>query len=277
MSTYAVGDLQGCLEPLQALLRQVRFDPGQDRLLLTGDLVARGPDSLGCLRHVRSLGPAAVTVLGNHDLHLLACARRGRPAPPDLAPILAAPDREPLLDWLRRQRLAYRDPASGILMVHAGLAPQWTQAETLRLAGEVEAILQNDRDLDRFLDAMYGDEPARWSAQLTGVARLRAIVNILTRARYCSPEGEFNYRAKGAPGTQPAGLLPWFAVPGRRSRRSRVLFGHWSTLGRTAWPEHGVHGLDGGCVWGGRLTALRLEDGQLFSCDCPGYRSPGDG
>lgn len=269
MSTYAVGDLQGCLEAFRRLLADLRFDPAHDRLLLCGDLVARGPDSLGCLRLARALGSAVVSVLGNHDLHLLACARLGRAASPDLEAVLEAPDREALLAWLRAQPLAYRHPGTGHLLVHAGLAPQWTPTQALQRSAEVETVLRDDRQLDAFLVDMYGDEPARWSDELRGHARLRAIVNILTRARYCTRDGQFCYAAKGPPGSQPEALLPWFAVPGRRSRRSRVLFGHWSTLGRVAWPEYGVHGLDSGCVWGGQLSALRLEDERLFSCRCP--------
>ncbi len=267
MPTYAIGDLQGCINGLDQLLKRLRFDARRDRLLLTGDLVARGPDSLGTLRRIRALGPAALTVLGNHDLHLLALWRghSRKPASADLLPILQAPDCDELLNWLRHQRLAYRDPAHQLLLVHAGLAPQWTQRQALQLAGEVEAALRNDRRLDHVLGHMYGDQPARWRDSLRGGARLRCIVNILTRARYCSADGEFEFRQKGAPGSQHPGWLPWFQVPGRRTRRSQVAFGHWSTLGRVQWPESGVHGLDTGYVWGGALTALRLDDGRLIS------------
>lgn len=265
MALYAVGDLQGNLDPLQRLLDRLQFDPAQDRLLLTGDLVARGPDSLGCLRAVRALGPAALTVLGNHDLHLIALWRgkSRKRAENDLAAVLAAPDADELLDWLRRQRLAWREPTTGTLLIHAGLPPQWTQADTLARAAEVEAVLRDDTRLDDFLEQMYGDQPERWSDDLHGAARLRFIVNVLTRARYCTADGRFEYRQKGQPGTQAEGWLPWFQVPGRRSRRSRIVFGHWSTLGQLAWPESGVHGLDTGYVWGGSLTALHLDDGSL--------------
>ncbi len=276
MTTYAVGDLQGNLAALNRLLETIRFDPARDHLLLTGDLVARGPDSLGCLRKVRALGAAATTVLGNHDLHLLALWRGHARKPPeaDLAAVLAAADAEPLLDWLRRQRLAWRDPRSGALLIHAGLPPQWTQADTLSHAAEVEAALRDDRRLDLFLAQMYGDQPDRWTDSLQGIERLRFIVNVLTRARYCTADGRFEFRQKGAPGSQAAGWLPWFQAPGRRTRRSRIIFGHWSTLGRIAWPEHGVHGLDTGYVWGGALTALRLEDGQLLSEPAAGSAKP---
>ena len=267
MSTYVVGDIQGCDDGLGRLLKKLKFDAKRDRLLLTGDLVARGPDSLATLRRVRALGAAAITVLGNHDLHLLALWRghSRKPAGPDLAPILEAPDGDELLDWLRHQRLAYRDPGSGVLLVHAGLAPQWTQRDALRLAREVEAVLCDDRRLAAFLSQMYGDEPSRWRESLRGLARWRCIVNILTRARYCDDEGHFEFRQKGAPGTQATGWHPWFQAPQRRSRRTPVVFGHWSTLGRVHWPEARVHGLDTGYVWGGELTALRLDDGRTFA------------
>ncbi|HEY0973485.1 MAG TPA: symmetrical bis(5'-nucleosyl)-tetraphosphatase [Solimonas sp.] len=271
MSTYVVGDLQGCASGLARLLKTLRFDRRHDRLLLTGDLVARGPDSLETLRMVQALGPAARTVLGNHDLHLLALWRghARKPAGPDLAPILTAPDGERLLDWLRRQPLALRDAASGTLLIHAGLAPQWTQRDALRLAAEVQTVLRDDRRLDAFLPRMYGNEPAIWRESLRGADRLRCIVNILTRARYCTAEGRFEFSQKGAPGTQGPGWQPWFLAPDRRSRRSRIAFGHWSTLGRVAWPEAGVHGLDTGYVWGGRLTALCLENGRLHAVAAP--------
>jgi len=267
MSTYAIGDLQGCVRGLERLLKRLNFDANRDRLLLTGDLVARGPDSLATLRRIRALGAAAVTVLGNHDLHLLALWRgqSRKAAGADLLPVLQAPDCDELLDWLRRQRLAYRDPAHHVLLVHAGLAPQWTQRQALRLAREVEAVLQDDHRLDPFLGQMYGDEPSRWRDSLRGSARLRCIVNILTRARYCSADGAFEFRQKGAPGSQRPGWLPWFQAPQRRNRRSQVIFGHWSTLGRVPWPESRVHGLDTGYVWGGALTALCLDDGRLIS------------
>lgn len=267
MSTYVVGDLQGCLEPLHQLLDRLRFDPAGDRLLLTGDLVARGPDSLGALRFVRQLGAAALTVLGNHDLHLIALWRgyARKSAGPDLAQVLDAPDADELLDWLRQQRLAWREPTSGALLIHAGLAPQWTPADTLGYAAEIETILRDDQTIDGFLPGMYGDQPDRWSEQLQGIERQRFIVNTLTRARYCTVDGRFEFRQKGAPGSQRQGWLPWFQVPGRRSQDTAVAFGHWSALGQVVWPQHRVYGLDSGYVWGGALTALCLEDGRLLS------------
>lgn len=278
MATYVVGDLQGCFAGLEALLRKVGFVRDRDRLLLCGDLVARGPDSLETLRFVAGLGRGAVSVLGNHDLHLLALAERGERGDPDdrLGPVLDAPDAGRLLDWLRRQRLAYRDPHHPVLLVHAGLAPQWTQRQTLQLAAEVETELRDPRRFRRFVGQMYGNDPNRWSDRLRGAARLRCIVNILTRARFCSADGDFDYRYKGTIERAPPGLLPWFAVSGRRSARSTVLFGHWSALGRVHWPGHHVYGLDTGYVWGGRLSALRLDDRRLFHVAAPAAeRLPG--
>lgn len=271
MSTYAIGDLQGCFGGLEALLRELDFDRGRDRLLFAGDLVARGPDSLETLRFVAGLGPGTLAVLGNHDLHLLALAARGERGKPEdrLDAVLDAPDADRLLHWLRGQPLAHRDAARRILLVHAGLAPQWSSAQTLALAAEVEAALRHETGHRRFFAAMYGDEPRAWSDALRGDDRLRCIVNILTRARYCTADGHFDYRYKGRPSEAPAGLRPWFAVPGRRSRRSTVIFGHWSTLGVVHWPEHCVYGLDTGYVWGGRLTALRLEDRRLYAVEAP--------
>lgn len=275
MALYAIGDLQGCLAPLERLLRRLRFDARRDRLLFAGDLVNRGPESLECLRFVRSLGRAAVTVLGNHDLHLLAAAHTGRYGKKDtLEQIEAAPDREVLLDWLRQQPLAYEEPRTGILLVHAGIVPQWSKAMTLRLAREASDYIAGPKG-GRFLREMYGDEPARWRESLRGTARIRFIVNCLTRLRYCDAQGRMDLGPKGAPGTQPAGLMPWFQIPGRRSARSRIVCGHWSTLGRVHWEREKVWGLDSGCVWGGCLTALNLESGALVRSTCAQYKAPG--
>lgn len=263
MATWVIGDVQGCRVPLQHLLQRCRFDPATDHVVFTGDLVARGPDSVGTLRYVRSLGAAATTVLGNHDLHLLALGAGIGRAKDGLETVLQAPDAEALLDFLARQPLAWRAPtgsARDALVIHAGLAPQWSAGTVLALAGEVAAALQQPATRRAFLQSMYGDRPDRWDPRLGGTDRLRFIVNCLTRARYCSAEGRFDFRHKGAPGSQPEGLLPWFAVPGRATRDQLVVFGHWSTLGRIRWPEWRVCGLDTGCVWGGMLTALRLDD-----------------
>lgn len=264
MPTYAIGDVQGCCDELCSLLAVVGFDRACDRLILLGDLVNRGPDSLGVLRTVRDLGSAAVTVLGNHDLHLLAVAQGGRAGRRDtLQALLAAPDRDALIDWLRAQPLAHHDAQHDVLFVHAGIAPQWSTADVLQLAAEASARIRGPQGA-RFLSRMYGDHPDTWSPRLRGAERTRFVVNCLTRARYCDAQGRLDLRFKGRPGTQPAGLLPWFQVPGRRTATQPVVFGHWSTLGQVHWPEHRVSGLDTGCVWGGTLTALRLDDGQLF-------------
>jgi bis(5'-nucleosyl)-tetraphosphatase (symmetrical) len=274
MSTYVVGDIQGCRDALQRLLDQCRFDPAADRLICAGDLVARGPDSPGTLRLVRGLGNCATTLLGNHDLHLIAVAHGIGRAKPDLAPLLDAPDAAELLDYLTTRPLAWHDAATDTLVVHAGVAPQWSLADTLALAAQAEAMLGDAQARADFLPQMYGNEPARWSDALAGPARLRFIINCLTRARYCTPQGDFEFAHKGAPGSQPSGLLPWFAVPGRRSAGTRIVFGHWSTLGQVVWPQWQVWGLDTGCVWGGALTALRLEDDAVFTSRCTRAQEP---
>jgi bis(5'-nucleosyl)-tetraphosphatase (symmetrical) len=269
MATYAIGDVQGCYTPLRRLLDALRFEPARDRLLFAGDLVNRGPESLQMLRFVSGLGSAAVTVLGNHDLHLLALARGGRRKRRDtLDPILAAPDREELLAWLARCPLAWEEGAT--LLVHAGVAPQWTRAQTLALAREVSTAVVSGA----LFAEMYGDRPARWDEALAGAERWRIVVNVLTRMRYCAADGTIDLKYKGAPGSQPPTLMPWFAVPGRRTANESIVFGHWSTLGRVHWPDYRVHGLDSGCVWGGRLTALELSSGAVSSVPCEGYAEP---
>lgn len=275
MSVYAIGDVQGCFEPLQQLLLQLRFDATRDRLVFVGDLVNRGPQSLEVLRFVRSLGSAASTVLGNHDLHLLAVASLGKPGAKDtLDDILAAPDCAELLEWLRRQPLAYEEPHSGALVIHGGLPPQWDRRTALELAQEASAVIGGD-DPDAFYRHMYGNEPDRWDPTLKGWPRLRFIVNCFTRLRYCSRSGRIDLKEKQAPGAQKDGLIPWFEVPDRRSADERIVFGHWSTLGRVEWSGGKVFGLDTGCVWGGSLTAMDLETGQLTSTGCAQYRRPG--
>lgn len=275
MARYVIGDLQGCYSSLQQLLNQLGFSPSRDRLLFTGDLVNRGPQSLECLRYVRSLEGAAVTVLGNHDLHLLAASQTGEYGAKDtLRDIQNAPDRDELLHWLREQPLAHEDSASGMLMVHAGIVPQWSKAKTLKLAREASAYLMSAKG-ERFLQKMYGNKPDLWDEQLSGIARIRFTINCLTRLRYCDADGRMDMKAKGRPGTQAPGLMPWFQVPGRKTARSTILCGHWSTLGQVHWPEEKVWGLDTGCVWGGCLTALKLDTLEVIKVGCEQYRRPG--
>ncbi len=271
MPTYAIGDLQGCHTALLRLLDLLNFDPAADRLWFVGDLVNRGPDSLAVLRFVRELGDAAISVLGNHDLHLLALAEgHGRAHKGDtLDAVLAAPDRDELLNWLRSRKLAWRD--GDFLMVHAGVLPAWTPDDAMQRAAEAEAALQGPH-FREFFAQMYGNAPVGWDDALEGIERLRVIVNAFTRLRYCSEAGEMEFHHKGAPGTQPAGWLPWFEVPGRRSADTTFVVGHWSTLGLIN--RRDLIALDTGCLWGGRLTAVRLEDRQVFSLHCPQMRLP---
>ncbi len=277
MATYAVGDPQGCLEPLLRLLDQSGFDPARDHLWCVGDLVNRGPASLEVLRYFHALGDRAVCVLGNHDLHLLAVAadvgERIR-SKDTLAEVLRAPDRDVLLAWLRHRPLVHHDEALGFTLVHAGLPPQWDTAGALARAAELEAVLRGP-DHRAYFAAMYGNTPHRWAEDLTGWERLRFITNCFTRMRYVDRDGSLELKSKGPPGTQPHGLVPWFEVPGRRSATTRVVFGHWSTLQlhTRVSPRHRVYPLDTGCVWGGPLTALRLDDEQWFAVDCPKDRA----
>lgn len=271
MPTYAIGDIQGCHDSLLKLLELIRFDAAADRLWFVGDLVNRGPDSLAVLRFIRGLGDAAVCVLGNHDLHLLALAEgHGRAHKGDtLDAVLAAPDRDELLAWLRHRKLACRE--GNWLMVHAGVLPGWTADAVMERAAEAEAVLRGPHYRD-FFAQMYGNAPVAWDDALEGVERLRVIVNAFTRLRYCSAEGAMEFHHKGAPGTQPAGWLPWFDVPGRKSADVTCIIGHWSTLGLVNRPQ--LVALDTGCLWGGKLTALRLEDRQAIALQCPQMRQP---
>lgn len=259
MALYLIGDVQGCNSALQRLLDEISFSPSRDTLYLLGDLVNRGPDSAGVLRRLMGYGAAASCILGNHDLHLLAVAHGvRRPHRKDtLDGVLQAPDRTPLLDWLRHQRMALleRIDEHEVLMVHAGVQPAWTATKTVALAGEVEAVLQSPHIGD-FLHEMYGDEPTRWDDALHGNARLRVIVNTLTRLRFCTAQGEMEFKSKGGGACAPPGFMPWFEVHERQTRGSTVAFGHWSTLGWLNRPD--VLALDTGCVWGGCLSALRV-------------------
>lgn len=259
MATYAVGDVQGCAEELETLLVRLEFSPDRDRVWFVGDLVNRGPRSLDVLRLVVRLGDAAVVVLGNHDLHLLAAARSGagpRAQDQSLLPILEAPDRESLLDWLQSRPMLHHDATLAVTMLHAGLPPQWDLDTARRCARELELALQGDRSGTLF-DQMYGDEPDLWSDDLEGIDRLRFITNALTRLRACDADGRMLLKFKGTLAQLPAGAVPWFRAAGRRTAGVRIVCGHWSALGYR--DEAGVLVLDTGCVWGGALTAQRLD------------------
>jgi bis(5'-nucleosyl)-tetraphosphatase (symmetrical) len=266
---WVVGDVQGCLASLQALLGRL---PPPARLLFIGDLINRGPQSLATLRFVRSLGGRAEALLGNHDLHLLAVAAgiRGQHDDDTLTDILAAPDREQLLDWLRARPLALHE--SGALFVHAGVLPQWSVEQTLRLAGEIEARLRAP-DYRTFLATMYGNRPAKWDDRLEGADRARCVINALTRLRFVAADGTMDFAVKEGTAAAPPGLLPWFDHPQRATRGTPVVFGHWSTLGMLVRDDAVC--VDTGCVWGGALTALGWPSRRLVQVPCPQYRPPG--
>ena len=274
---WAIGDLQGCLDPLRALLARI---PADERLVFVGDIVNRGPQSLATLRFVRDLVESgrAEALLGNHDLHLLAVAHGIRPLHADdtLQDVLDAPDRVPLLNWLRNRPLAIAE--GGAVFVHAGVLPQWTTARTLALAGEVEHQLRGD-DVRRFLSTMYGNQPARWNDALQGPDRWRCVINALTRLRFVQADGAMDLKRKDGPAAagdpDPDGdmAIPWFDHPARATRNDVVIFGHWSTLGHLNRPD--VICLDSGCVWGGCLSALRWPDRVLLQQDCPRSQVPG--
>jgi bis(5'-nucleosyl)-tetraphosphatase (symmetrical) len=271
---YLIGDLQGCCDALDRLLETIGFSPSRDRLHVLGDLVNRGPQSLHTLERLQRLGDAATCLLGNHDLHLLAVAEGVRPAhrSDTLAEILADPRREAWLDWIRRCKLA--DSVHGWLLVHAGVVPQWDAATTLALAAEVEALLVGP-DLPGFLRVMYGNEPARWSDTLQGPDRWRLVINVLTRIRFCRADGQLDFKTKDGADAAPEGYYPWFEVPGRRSAGTPIAFGHWSTLGLRNQPD--LLALDTGCVWGGQLTAVRVDGGrrEVVQVRCEQTQAPG--
>ena len=271
MAIYAIGDVQGCLASLQQLLAQIRFTPAHDRLWFVGDLVNRGPDSLGVLRYVKGLGPAAVTVLGNHDLFLLAVASGiAMPRPMDtIQPILTAPDRDELLAWLRCQPLLYH--VGPFVMVHAGLLPQWTIEQAEGLAHEVETILSSP-DYQEVLCASFTSPSVQWSDNLTGLPRLASLVHVFTRLRTCSVAGMMNESYKGPPDHAPPGFLPWFQMPTHRGSEATIICGHWAALGLHL--RDNVLALDSGCVWGKELTAVRLEDRRIFQVPCDGKDRP---
>jgi len=278
MKTYVIGDLQGCAHEAQVLLNRIGEDaPGPARILFVGDLINRGPESLAALRRVHALatgsGGRVDALLGNHDLHLLAvaCGAQQLSRSDTLDDILAAPDRDQLIGWLRQRPLAMM--AHGHLLVHAGVLPQWSAQQTMALAAEVETVLRGPGWVD-FLSQMYGNLPERWEDSLTGVERLRCIVNALTRMRLCTADGVMDFKQKES-ATAPPGsnLMPWFDVPGRRSADTPVVFGHWSALGLLLRPD--LIGLDSGCVWGGKLTAVCLDERTLLQVACPEYQRHG--
>jgi len=271
MATYAIGDIQGCFDSFRRLLDVSRFDPGSDRLWLVGDLVNRGPQSLETLRFVRDLGEAAITVLGNHDLYLLMVAwgaARKRGQDDTIQPILEAPDSSELLDWLRHLPLCHVE--ENYCLVHAGLLPGWSIDQARALSREVEMALQGPRHVE-FIQNMWGSQPAAWSEDLQGWARLRVIVNAMTRMRFCSVEGVMEFASKGKVANAPDGYLPWFEVPGRKSACAVLITGHWSALGLRLLPN--LLALDSGCLWGNHLTAVRLEDRRVFQVDCSAWEA----
>jgi bis(5'-nucleosyl)-tetraphosphatase (symmetrical) len=274
MSTYVVGDIQGCLQPLKCLLREVKFKPDKDVLWSVGDIVNRGPKSLKALRFLYKMRKHLVVVLGNHDLHLLAVAAGVRSASRSdtLDEILRAPDREKLLQWLVQQPLLHHE--HGYTLVHAGIPPQWTLQQASGYAREVEAALRGP-DCVAFLDAMYGNEPDQWSDDLTGMTRLRVITNYLTRMRFCTSDGQLDLVSKGStptPGVANLGnrkVAPWFSHPQRKTANERILFGHWATLAGASNNPHAI-ALDTACVWDGALSLYHLESGQWTRCSCRG-------
>ena len=260
MAIFAIGDVQGCYDELRELIDKIAFDPKRDRLWFVGDLVNRGPNSLAVLRYVRGLGDRAISVLGNHDLHLIAVARGFARLRDDdtLSDVLKAPDRDELIDWLRCLPMMHVEGDKAL--VHAGLPPQWSVNKASTLSGEVEAALRGPGH-HKFLENLYGSKPSRWKDSLKGWDRLRVIVNAMTRMRFCSMDGELDFKSKGESTNGPPGFMPWFEVVGRKSAGTTLIFGHWSALGLRVMPD--VLALDSGCVWGGKLSAIRLDDRQL--------------
>lgn len=264
MATYAIGDIQGCFDELQNLLEEIAFS-SEDTLWFCGDLVNRGPKSLETLRFIKSLGQRAITVLGNHDLHLLALHYNQAPAKNNetLQAILDAPDRQELMNWLEKQPLLYTDPNLPFTLVHAGIPPAWSLKKAHKRAREVEAVLQSDKAV-QFYAKMYGNKPEGWRKNIKGWDRLRVITNYFTRMRFCTPEGDLEFASKGGLETQPVGYLPWYQYKERRTANNAIIFGHWAALlGQINTPN--TYAIDTGCVWGERLTALRLDDLALFS------------
>lgn len=275
MATYAIGDLQGCYESLLDLLKKINFNETKDTLWFAGDLVNRGTDSLSTLRFVKSLGDSAITVLGNHDLHLLAIAHGVKTTrSPDLQRILNAKDRDNLLDWLSTRPLFHHDSNLNYSIAHAGIYPLWSLKQASSYASELEKELKNN--LHEFLNNMYGDKPNVWTDSLTGFERLRFICNCFTRMRFCHTDGTLDFSSNGAPGTIPKETLPWFEIVNRKDIDEKLLFGHWSTLGKIG--KDNIYALDTGCVWGGKLTALQIDTKtpKYISIDCPAAANPED-
>ena len=276
MATYAIGDLQGCLTPLKELLHKIKFSPDRDRLWFTGDLINRGPQSLEALRFVKSMDDNIVTVLGNHDLHLLAVAngdKRYHHREDTLNEILEAPDHDALIEWIRHRPFEYHDNKLPYVLIHAGLPPQWDMQKTEACARELESVLQGDRYTD-YLDNMYGNEPDLWNDKLQGWDRLRFITNCFTRMRYCNEHGQLLLDVKDKPGNQPQEYQPWFRIKNRKSADMKIIFGHWSTLGHC--DDKNIYAIDSGCLWGGKLTALRLdtEQPERISVPCQEFIKP---
>ena len=259
MAIFAIGDIQGCVMPLEQLLERIEFDPGKDRLWLTGDLVNRGPNSLATLQLIRSFGDCVVSVLGNHDLHFLAVASGvQRPRRGDtLATLMKSPELDEIVDWIRHRPLMHCDNSVKAIMVHAGIYPGWSRKQAMARASEVEAALRSDDYVD-FIRSMYGNRPSKWSPDLARKDRLRFIVNTFTRMRYCDRKGNLNLAQKGPPGSQPKRYRPWFEHDGMKCRSWRIVFGHWASLGCHQMGR--FISLDSGCVWGERLTAARLDE-----------------
>ena len=272
MAVFAIGDIQGCVNPLEQLLERIEFDPQYDQLLLTGDLINRGPDSLSTIKFVRSLGSSVISVLGNHELHFLAVATKTRRLRRDdtLKSLLASPDLEDIVDWLRFLPLMYCDHTIKTLLVHAGIYPGWKRRQAMAFAAEVESVLRGD-NCHKFLSKMYGNNPIKWSPCLSGWDRLRFITNVFTRMRFCDQKGNLNLIQKGAPGSQPKRYFPWYEHPELKCKTWRILFGHWAALG---YKQQGrIISLDSGCVWGGKMTALRLDDqfyAPAWQLECEG-------
>lgn len=273
MSTYAIGDIQGCFEPLQCLLEKIAFNPQHDRLWLVGDLINRGPDSLATLRFLYSLRDSIEFVLGNHDLHFLAMAHglRAQNQSDTLSLLLAAEDKNQLVSWLLQGKLLHTDPKLGFTMVHAGIPPHWSLQQAQAHAREVEAMLQSCYRQD-LLKNMYSNFPSRWKNKLIGIERLRLITNYFTRMRFCTAEGDLELDTKDSVAAAPLGYAPWFVHSERKTRNDNIVFGHWAALDGRALnnnvPSPNVYALDTGCVWGGSLTAMCLEDKQMYSCSC---------